>query len=235
MSPEATNSDSYLPDVKYKKSLKSVECLQESGIFEDSDPISPTDGSGGGGGGIGGGGGGSDAIILTKQTKGCQTESVLDKTLLEFIDSSCELLNSNKNNNNSNKHCQQQEQQKCSDDLSTEISKLSVIRKRIQQKTKSPNSPKEISIPFTCPHTNSVPYYEERLAQLEDKLKIYESTGDAKDILLSKRLQKEVDLAYRVKELTEKVATLEIRNKKLEEEKCEFEEAENDVRYQLQR
>lgn len=204
LSPETTNSDS---DLKIKKSLKSSECLQESGIFEDSEPPSES------------------AILPTKQTRGCQTESILDKTLLDFIDSSCDLLLTR------NRSCQDQ---KCSDDLSTEISKLSVIQKRIQQKTTSP-TPKRSHTVFTCPHTNSVLFYEERLAQLEDKLKIYESSGDTKDHLLAKRLEKEIELACRVKELTEKVATLEVTNRRLEEEKCEFEEAENDARFQCQR
>ncbi|KAK6635388.1 hypothetical protein RUM44_000639 [Polyplax serrata] len=202
------NQDSGVADLKIKKSLKSSECLQESGIFEDSEQPSES------------------AILPTKQTRGCQTDTILDKTLLEFIDSSCDLLFTR------NRTCESD--QKSSDDLSTEISKLSVIQKRIQQKTSAP-APKGPHTVFTCPHTNSVLFYEERLAQLEDKLRIYESSGDTKEVLLSKRLQKEIELSCRVKELTEKVTTLELINRRLEEEKCEFEEAENDTRFQCQR
>lgn len=187
--------------------------MQESGIFEDSE-IS------------------NDSAI--KYSKSSQTESYLDKTLLEIIDSSCDIFLS-KNPGYLDEKCKKSK----SDDLTTEISKLSEIQKRIQQKKEIvhelPTPKKNASQIFTCPHSKSIIFYEERLSQLEDKIKIYESSGDTKDLLLAKRLEKEIDLAHRVGELTEKVASLEVVNQRLEEEKCEFEEAENDSRFQCQR
>lgn len=196
-----------IPDVKFKKSLKTFECLQESGIFEDSDCTTES------------------AITPSKLSKGCQTEFALDKTLLEFLNSSCNLLLSKSEGFAG---------QKLSDDLSTEISKLSVIQKCIQQKTVLPTLKGSYAV-VTCPHSKSVLFYESRLTQLEDKLKIYESSEDTKDNLLAKRLEKEIQLAHKVQELTERIASLELTNQRLEEEKCEFEEAENDTRFQCQR
>lgn len=194
--------------------LKSTECLQESGIFEDSE-IS------------------TDSAI--KYSKSCQTESYLDKTLLEIIDSSCDIFLS-KNPGYLDEKCKKSK----SDDLTTEISKLSEIQKRIQEKKEIVHelptpTKKSSSQIFTCPHSKSIIFYEERLSQLEDKIKIYESSGDTKELLLAKRLEKEIDLAHRVEELTERVVLLEVENQRLEEEKCEFEEAENDSRFQCQR
>lgn len=202
-------------DFKSKKIIRNAECLQESGIFEDSEVTDSADSS-------------------TKHAKACQTESILDKAILEILDSSCDfILSKNKN------YLANRQKPPKSDDLTTEISKLSEIQKRIQEKSSSSSSesPKsqQQQQQQTCPHSNSVVFYEERLRQLEDKLKIYESSGDTKDVLLKKRLEKEIELSHRVKELTEKVASLENINKQIEEERCEFEEAENDSRFQCQR
>ncbi|KAL0269689.1 UNVERIFIED_CONTAM: hypothetical protein PYX00_007334 [Menopon gallinae] len=197
-------------DFKPKKIVRNAECLQESGIFEDSDVTESADSP-------------------TKHTKACQTESILDKAILDIIDSSCDLiLSKNKS------YLAERQKPAKSDDLTTEISKLSEIQKRIQEKSsESPKSQPQQK--HKCPHSNSLHFYEERLRQLEDKLKIYESSGDTKDVLLKKRLEKEIELSHKVKELTEKVSSLEIIKRQIEEERCEFEEAENDSRFQCQR
>ncbi|XP_073817620.1 PFTAIRE-interacting factor 1A isoform X2 [Musca autumnalis] len=78
-------------------------------------------------------------------------------------------------------------------------------------------------------------YYKERLEALEGKVQIYESSGDVQAKRLAERLQREILLAKEVKELRDRVEFLENENCTLEEEKCEFEEAENDTRLRLQR
>ncbi|XP_061399545.1 repetitive organellar protein [Musca vetustissima] len=78
-------------------------------------------------------------------------------------------------------------------------------------------------------------YYKERLEALEGKIQIYESSGDVQAKRLAERLQREILLEKEVKELRDRVEFLESENCTLEEEKCEFEEAENDTRLRLQR
>ncbi|XP_028893533.2 putative leucine-rich repeat-containing protein DDB_G0290503 isoform X2 [Zeugodacus cucurbitae] len=78
-------------------------------------------------------------------------------------------------------------------------------------------------------------YYKERLALLESKVLIYESSGDLQNKRLADRLQREILLEKELKELRDRVEFLESENLTLEEEKCEFEEAENDTRLRLQR
>ncbi|XP_065722136.2 paramyosin isoform X3 [Drosophila suzukii] len=83
-------------------------------------------------------------------------------------------------------------------------------------------------------HTH-LQYYQERLEQLEGKLLIYESSGDAQARHLAQRLQRELQLEKDLKELADRVEHLTEQNALLEEAKCEFEEAENDTRLHLQR
>ncbi|XP_036233259.2 putative leucine-rich repeat-containing protein DDB_G0290503 isoform X2 [Bactrocera oleae] len=78
-------------------------------------------------------------------------------------------------------------------------------------------------------------YYKDRLALLESKVLIYESSGDLQNKRLADRLQREILLEKELKELRDRVEFLESENLTLEEEKCEFEEAENDTRLRLQR
>ncbi|XP_059219626.1 ras guanine nucleotide exchange factor R isoform X2 [Stomoxys calcitrans] len=78
-------------------------------------------------------------------------------------------------------------------------------------------------------------YYKDRLNLLEGKVLIYESSGDVQAKRLAERLQREILLEKEVKELRDRVEFLESENCTLEEEKCEFEEAENDTRLRLQR
>lgn len=78
-------------------------------------------------------------------------------------------------------------------------------------------------------------YYKDRLEVLEGKVLIYESSGDVQAKRLAERLQREILLEKEVNELRDRVEFLESENSTLEEEKCEFEEAENDTRLRLQR
>ncbi|XP_037948506.1 myosin-2 heavy chain-like [Teleopsis dalmanni] len=78
-------------------------------------------------------------------------------------------------------------------------------------------------------------YYKERLELLESKVLIYESSGDIQAKRLADRLQREIQLEKQLRELQDRVEFLESENSTLEEEKCEFEEAENDTRLRLQR
>ncbi|XP_049534761.1 myosin-10 [Anopheles darlingi] len=78
-------------------------------------------------------------------------------------------------------------------------------------------------------------YYVERSETLENKLKVYESSGEQQVRALADRLQRELQLEGWVKELSEKVNQLELENERLEEERCELEEVENDTRLRLQR
>jgi uncharacterized protein (DUF3084 family) len=64
---------------------------------------------------------------------------------------------------------------------------------------------------------------------------VYESSGEPQVRLLAERLQKEVRLSAQVKELSTKVQHLITENRRLEEEKCELEEAENDTRLKCQK
>ncbi|XP_058128853.1 CAP-Gly domain-containing linker protein 1 [Anopheles ziemanni] len=78
-------------------------------------------------------------------------------------------------------------------------------------------------------------FYVERAAMLENKLKVYESSGDQQLRHLAERMEREVQLESWVKQLSEKIGQLELENERLEEERCELEEIENDTRLRLQR
>jgi hypothetical protein len=67
------------------------------------------------------------------------------------------------------------------------------------------------------------------------QVRVYESSGEVQTRLLAERLQKEVFLSAKVKDLSAKVQHLVAENRHLEEEKCEFEEAENDTRLKCQK
>jgi len=67
------------------------------------------------------------------------------------------------------------------------------------------------------------------------QVRIYESSGDLQARLLAERLQKEVSLSAQVKQLSARVQQLISKNRCLEEEKCEMEEAENDTRLRCQK
>lgn len=82
---------------------------------------------------------------------------------------------------------------------------------------------------------DAIAFYEARLSQLQDKLDIYETCGEERERLLQKRMEKELFLAYEVRRLNQQLTCLSRRNRRLEEERCEFEEAENDSRLECQR
>ncbi|KAH8307542.1 hypothetical protein KR044_000771, partial [Drosophila immigrans] len=94
---------------------------------------------------------------------------------------------------------------------------------------------RELIEPQQHPHLHPhLVYYQERLVQLEGKLLVYESSGEARAKHLAERLQREVQLNKQVKDLIERVELLVEQNSQLDEAKCEFEEAENDTRLHLQ-
>lgn len=113
-------------------------------------------------------------------------------------------------------------------DLCAEIQKLTKFRKEIEEFSSGPSS-------SVIDLQKRLQYYKDRVEVLDSKLIIYESSGDLQTKRLTDRLQREVQLESSLKELTERVETLKIENSILEEEKCEFEEAENDTRLKLQR
>ncbi|XP_055856980.1 uncharacterized protein LOC129919902 isoform X2 [Episyrphus balteatus] len=122
----------------------------------------------------------------------------------------------------------------------TEAQKLNRIREQFEECAKKSAFTK---VPVTSSQSLSpnfsdqkrLQYYKDRLEVLEGKLLIYESSGDRQAKLLADRLQREIVLENLVKELQDRVDFLEVENSEIEEEKCEFEEAENDTRLRLQR
>lgn len=119
-------------------------------------------------------------------------------------------------------------------DLCAEIQKLNKFRKIIEERATQNVKllPNAVS---SAVDTQRLDYYKDRLQLLENKLLIYESSGDEQAKHLAKRLQRELELEAWVKDLTQRVDKLAIKNRQLEEDKCEFEEAENDARLLLQR
>lgn len=78
-------------------------------------------------------------------------------------------------------------------------------------------------------------YYKNHYRLLEEKLSAYEANPDSKSRRLSDALTKESVLQHRVDYLTSKMMNMQKEMKRLEEEKCEFEEAENDTRLRCQK
>uniref|UniRef100_A0A1B6M3K9 Janus kinase and microtubule-interacting protein C-terminal domain-containing protein n=2 Tax=Graphocephala atropunctata TaxID=36148 RepID=A0A1B6M3K9_9HEMI len=123
-------------------------------------------------------------------------------------------------------------------ELGAEIRKLTQIRERIEEKggnkrlLKSPETDPEF---LTHASFKELLFYRDRVQVLEDKLIVYESRGDDQSKLLAMRLEKEVLLAAQVKHLQNTVRRLKEENRCLDEEKCEFEEAENDTRLRCQK
>lgn len=113
-------------------------------------------------------------------------------------------------------------------DLCAEIQKLTKFREEIEESSAVPSS-------SVIDLQKRLQYYKDRVEVLEGKLIIYESSGDLQTKRLADRLQREIQLENTVKQLSDKVDILKLENSVLEEEKCEFEEAENDTRLKLQR
>lgn len=124
-------------------------------------------------------------------------------------------------------------------DLCAEIQKLNKFRKKIEEcvtKCNRPINAKENGVDALSPiEQTRLQYYKERLEQLENKVSIYESTGDVQMKRLADRLQKEIQLEAAVKQLRQHITKLEKENRQLDEERCELEEIENDTRLHLQR
>lgn len=117
-------------------------------------------------------------------------------------------------------------------DLNVEIQKLNKFRKKIEECiTPGVN----LIATNSCDNQQQhLKFYKERLEQLENKILIYESSGDVQARRLTERLNRELQLESWVKQLTEQVNKLVDNNIQLEEERCELEEVENDTRLRLQ-
>lgn len=121
-------------------------------------------------------------------------------------------------------------------DLCAEIQKLNKFRKKIEEC--SMNMP-SLDIggmsPLSKLDETRLQYYRDRLELLENKVAIYETSGDVQLKKLAIRLQHEIQLEAQLKHLKQRVEKLETLNRELDEERCELEEIENDTRLQLQR
>lgn len=127
-----------------------------------------------------------------------------------------------------------------SSELCAEIQKLNKFRKKIEEcimncNRRPLNDVGAATMPMSGLDHSRLEYYKDRLELLENKVLIYESSGDVQLRRLAARLQKEIQLESMVKQLQQRVATLETRNRQLDEERCELEEIENDTRLHLQR
>uniref|UniRef100_A0A1Y9HAK0 Uncharacterized protein n=1 Tax=Anopheles farauti TaxID=69004 RepID=A0A1Y9HAK0_9DIPT len=133
-------------------------------------------------------------------------------------------------------------------ELCAEIEKLNRFREKIEEckggaaavcKTPSKGSLVALNLPAAsgdeaCDRRR-LQFYVERAEMLENKLKVYESSGDQQLRHLADRLQREVQLEGWVKQLSDRLGRVELENERLEEERCELEEIENDTRLRLQR
>ncbi|XP_055603537.1 putative leucine-rich repeat-containing protein DDB_G0290503 [Uranotaenia lowii] len=126
-------------------------------------------------------------------------------------------------------------------ELCAEIEKLNRFRQKIEECSSRRKSPGKspvglsLSLPAESCEKRRLQFYEDRLEQLENKLKVYESSGDKQLRHLAERLQREIQLEGWVTQLSEKLDKMEDENERLEEERCELEEIENDTRLRLQR
>lgn len=123
-------------------------------------------------------------------------------------------------------------------DLCAEIQKLNKFRKKIEECASTMHSPSlDIGVlsPLSKIDETRLQYYRDRLEMLENKVAIYESSGDAQARQLAARLQHEIQLDAQVKQLQQRCDKLQSINRQIDEERCELEEIENDTRLQLQR
>ncbi|XP_053670856.1 protein lava lamp isoform X2 [Anopheles nili] len=137
--------------------------------------------------------------------------------------------------------------EKTNAELCAEIEKLNRFREKIEEckgvATGTRSSGKGSMVALNLPPATGdeacdrrrLQFYVERAELLENKLKVYESSGDQQLRLLAERLQREIQLDSWVKQLSDKLARVELENERLEEERCELEEIENDTRLRLQR
>jgi len=116
--------------------------------------------------------------------------------------------------------------EKTNAELCAEIEKLNKFREKVEER----------NLPLlTDTVDRRLQYYKDRLAILENKVLIYESSGDQQAKHLSDRLQREVQLESIVKQYGDRIAKLEMVNRQLEDERNELEEIENDTRLVNQR
>lgn len=122
-------------------------------------------------------------------------------------------------------------------DLCAEIQKLNKFRKKVEEcvTMNSPSLDIGVLSPLSKIDETRLQYYRDRLEMLENKVAIYESSGDTQLRRLAARLQNEIHLDGQVKVLMQRVEKLQAVNHQLDEERCELEEIENDTRLQLQR
>lgn len=131
-------------------------------------------------------------------------------------------------------------------ELYAEIDKLNRFRKKVEESSKvtlgsvspgiSPNSAQMVSsVDCDTVEQRHLKFYQERMKMLEEKLEVYQSSGDTQTKLLSKRLDHEVQLEAKANRLEEAVEKLKRINQELEENNCELEEIENETRLRWQK
>uniref|UniRef100_A0A1Q3FZD5 Putative pftaire-interacting factor 1a n=1 Tax=Culex tarsalis TaxID=7177 RepID=A0A1Q3FZD5_CULTA len=130
-------------------------------------------------------------------------------------------------------------------ELCAEIEKLNKFRQKIEEcsgggRSSNNRVKNPVGVSLSLPAAESceqrrLQYYVNRVEQLENKVRVYESSGDQQVRQLANRMQREIQLEGWVEQLSEKVGKLEDENERLEEERCELEEIENDTRLRLQR
>lgn len=113
-----------------------------------------------------------------------------------------------------------------STDLTEELRKLSRIREKIEER----------KVPLVDDRVaKELSFYKEHWQTLERKIEAYESVGDDRVKLLTTSIERESRLSSEVKNLYITIEKLKEQNRVIEEEKCEFEEAENDTRLKFQK
>lgn len=113
-----------------------------------------------------------------------------------------------------------------STDLTEELRKLSRIREKIEER----------KVPLVDDRVaKELSFYKEHWRTLERKIEAYESDGDDRVKLLTTTIDRESRLASEIKLLYTTIEKLKEQNRLVEEEKCEFEEAENDTRLRFQK
>ncbi|XP_062557565.1 putative leucine-rich repeat-containing protein DDB_G0290503 isoform X2 [Armigeres subalbatus] len=129
--------------------------------------------------------------------------------------------------------------EKTNAELCAEIEKLNKFREKIEECTIKRNGKNPVGVSLSLPaescEQRRLQFYVNRMEQLENKVRVYESSGDQQLRHLADRLQREITLESWVNQLSDKLNKLEDENERLEEERCELEEIENDTRLRLQR
>ncbi|XP_063708386.1 LOW QUALITY PROTEIN: uncharacterized protein LOC134837008 [Culicoides brevitarsis] len=120
--------------------------------------------------------------------------------------------------------------EKTNAELCAEIEKLNKFREKIEE-----FSTKKLPLLPPTEIERRLQYYRERVAVLENKVLVYESTGDTQTKHLADRLQREIQLESIVKQYSDKIAKLTRDFRRVEDERNELEEIENDTRLANQR